>query len=154
MACSGSRTRRRQGIIEDDWSTLDSLKDAGFRAAGFGRFEWTVEGETYAKQYQPPSLVDMGYPPEHLVAEMDYADVQWALLHKFAGTTNEYMAECVQRFPNRLRALANVEEWLVSQDPDAAISKVRHAIEDLAALRAAVPVVSDGSLPPSRILGR
>ena len=120
-----------RGIIEDDWSTLDSLKDAEFRAAGFGRFEWTVEGETYAKQYQPPSVVDMGYPPEHLVAEMDYADVQWALLHKFAGTTNEYMAECVQRFPNRLRALANVEEWLVSKDPDAAIAKLRHAIEDL-----------------------
>ena len=38
-----------KGIIEDDWSTLDSLKDAGFRAAGFGRFEWTVGGDTYAQ---------------------------------------------------------------------------------------------------------
>ena len=96
----------------------------------------------------------MGYPPENLVAEMDYADVQWALLHKFAGTTNEFMAQCVQRFPNRLRALANVEEWLVSQDPRRRHQQGWARDRRSAALRAAVPVVSDGSLPPSRILGR
>ena len=120
------------GIIDDDdWSSLQSLRAAQFHAAGFGRFEWTVRGEVYAKQYQPPSLVDMAYPPAHLVAEMDYADVQWAVLHKFAGASDEYLADCVRRFPTRLKALANVEEWLVADDPGAAIEKLRHAIEDL-----------------------
>ena len=78
------------------WATLDSLKEADFRAAGFGRFEWRSGGEVIAKQYQPPSMQDMAYPPERLVAEMDYADIQWALLHKFQGTTNDYMAACVR----------------------------------------------------------
>src|SRR5437867_13091730 len=48
---------------------LDSVKDAHFRAAGNGRFEWTSGGEDYVKQYPPPSIADIQYPPDRLVAE-------------------------------------------------------------------------------------
>ena len=114
-----------------NWETLGALKEADFRAAGFGRFEWRSGGEVIAKQYQPPSMQDMAYPPERLVAEMDYADIEWALLHKFQGTTNDYMAACVREFPQRLRALAHVAEWRVADDPDAAIAEVTRAITEL-----------------------
>ncbi len=120
-----------KGLIDpSNWPSLDALEDSDFRAAGHGRFEWTTEGERYFKQYLPPSIVDMSYPAESLVAEMDYAGVDSALLHRtpYLGVGNEFIADCVWRFPDRLMGLAHVEEWLVESDPDEAISKVEQAI--------------------------
>ena len=114
------------------WS-FDALKDVGFRAAGHGRFEWTVDGEVFVKQYMPPSVADMSYPAESLVAEMDYAGVDMALLHRtpYLGIGNEFIADCVRRFPDRLQGLAHVEEWLVQTEPDTSIRKLERAIDEL-----------------------
>ena len=112
--------------------TFDSLRDVQFRAAGQGRFEWTVGEEEYVKQYFPPSVVDMSYPAANLVAEMDYAGVDMAMLHRtpYLGVGNDFTAECVQRFPHRLQGLAHVEEWLVEPEPDASIKKLERAITE------------------------
>ncbi|MAG36704.1 MAG: hypothetical protein CL878_10760, partial [Dehalococcoidia bacterium] len=111
---------------------LDALKAAQFRVAGNGRFEWTVTGEVYAKQYFPPSIADMAYPPERLVAEMDFAGVDRALLHRtpYLGIGNDFIAECVRRFPDRLLGLAHAEEWLIAADPEAAVRKVERAVRE------------------------
>ena len=109
-----------------------SLKDAQFRAAGHGRFEWTVDGEDYVKQYMPPSVTDMAYSAESLVAEMDYAGVDMALLHRtpYLGIGNDFIADCCRRFPDRLQGLAHVEEWSVRPDTGAAIEKLERAIRE------------------------
>jgi predicted TIM-barrel fold metal-dependent hydrolase len=114
------------------WS-FDALEDVDFRAAGYGRFEWTVDGEDYVKQYIPPSVADMSYPAESLVAEMDYAGVDMALLHRtpYLGIGNEFVAGCVRRFPDRLQGLAHVEEWLIQTKPDESISKLEQAVNEL-----------------------
>ena len=121
------------GLIDltNNWPSLDALKEAQFRAAENGRFEWTVDGEEYVKQYIPPSVIDMSYPPERLVAEMDYAGVDKALLHRtpYLGIGNEFTAECVRRFPDRLLGLAHIEEWLVEPEPDAAIARLEEAVK-------------------------
>ena len=121
------------GVVDPDggWS-FDALKDAAFRAGSHGRFEWTVDGEDYAKQYIPPSVVDMSYPAERLVAEMDYAGVDMALLHRtpYLGISNEFIANCVRSYPDRLQGLAYIEEWRVKTEPDASIEKLHKAIED------------------------
>ena len=54
-----------------NWPSLDSLKECDFRTASNGRFEWTANGQDYYKQYFPPSVNDMQYPADRLVAEMD-----------------------------------------------------------------------------------
>ncbi len=41
------------------------------------------------------------------------------------------MADCVRRFPDRLHALAHVEEWLVKPEPDESIRKLESAIKDV-----------------------
>ena len=114
-------------------SGFDALKECSLRAAGFGRWEWTAEGEIYTKQVYPPSIVDMAYPPERLIAEMDYAGVDWALIHRtpYQGVGNEYHGACVMRYPDRLQALAYVEEWLVATEPQESIAKVNRAINEL-----------------------
>ena len=122
-----------EGLIDlSNWPSLDALKESDFHASGNGRFEWTVNGERYFKQYLPPSNVDMSYPPESLVAEMDYAGVEKALLHRtpYLGIGNDFIADCVRRFPDRLLGLAHVEEWLVQSHPDDSISKLERAIRE------------------------
>lgn len=111
---------------------FDQLEDADFRPTGYGRFEWTVDGEDYVKQYMPPSVVEMTYTAEMLVAETDYAGVDRALLHRTPslGIGNGFVADCVRRFPERLQGLAHVEEWLVQPDPDASIGKVERAVKE------------------------
>ena len=110
-----------------------SLKDAGFRAAGYGRFEWTVENEEYVKQYLPPSVMDMSYRAENLVAEMDYAGVDMALLHRtpYLGLSNEFIAGCCRKFPDRLQGLAHVEEWKIRDQTDGSVRKLEEAIKEL-----------------------
>ena len=119
------------GLADPDggWD-FAALKDAQFRAAGHGRFEWTVDGETYVKQYMPPSVIDMGYSAESLVAEMDYAGVDMAMIHRtpYLGIGNDFTAECCRRFPDRLQGLTHVEEWLAGTDVDGSIARLERAI--------------------------
>ena len=122
-----------RGLVKGhEWPDLDALNDAGFRAAAHGRFEWTVDGEDYVKQYFPPSVTDMSYSPESLVAEMDYAGMDMALLHRtpYLGIGNDFISDCVQRFPERLLGLAHVEEWLVESEPEQCIRKIENAISE------------------------
>ena len=115
-----------------NWPSLDSLKECNFRTASNGRFEWTANGQDYYKQYFPPLVTDMEYPAERLVAEMDYAGVTKALLHRtpYLGVGNKFISECVSQFPDRLKGLAHVEEWLIAPDPEGSLEKVEWAINE------------------------
>ena len=98
---------------------FDALKECNFRPAGYGRYEWEVDGETYVRQVMPPTNIINGYTAEQLVAEMDHADVEWGMVHRstYLAIGNEWVADCVRRFPDRLHGLAHVEEWLVQPQP-------------------------------------
>ena len=119
-------------IDVDNWPSLDALKPSDFHAASNGRFEWTADGERYFKQYFPPSVTDMSYPPDRLVAEMDYAGVSKALLHRtpYLGIGNEFITDCVAQYPDRLLGLAHAPEWKTSTDPEGSIASVKSAVEE------------------------
>ncbi len=109
--------------------TLTGLREVGFAAGGHGRFVWTVDGHTYAKQYLPASLADLSHSPDMLVAQMDYTGVDWAVLHTdhVMGHLTDYLAGCIRRHPTRLLALAHLPEWKIEQDPEAAMAEVSRA---------------------------
>ena len=119
-------------IDSTNWPSLDALKPSDFHAASNGRFEWTVDGERYFKQYFPPSVTDMSYTPDRLVAEMDYAGVSRALLHRtpYLGIGNDFTADCVAQYPDRLLGLAHTPEWLTHTEPDASLARVRRAVRE------------------------
>lgn len=120
------------GLINPStWWDLESLKNAEFHPTSHGRFEWTVGGVRYVKQYLPPSIIDMAYGADQLIAEMDYAGVDKALLHRipYLGIGNDFIASCVTRYPDRLLGLAHVEEWLITSDPHKSLSKVAKAVQ-------------------------
>lgn len=112
---------------------LGSLPDVAFRVDRLhGRAVWTVGGEDYTKQYFPPNLRDMEFAPHGLIAEMDYAGVDMALLHTdpMLGRDVAYQARCVGLYPHRLRSMAPVDEWRVLPETDQVIQEVFSAITD------------------------
>lgn len=112
---------------------LDAVKPARFRATANGRLEWESDGEVYCKQMLPPLITDMSYDADRTVAEMDYAGVDWALLHRtpYLGIDNDFFADCCRRHPERLQGLAYVREWTIPGDPDGAVRELDRAINAL-----------------------
>ena len=118
------RDRARVGdnsmLADPDDGTLAGLRDVAFRSGGHGRLVWTVDGEDYAKQYLPPYMSDLSHSPETMVAQMDYTGVDRAVLHTnpIMGLLNDYLGDCVRRFPDRLIGLASIKEWEIDTDPE------------------------------------
>ena len=93
------------------------------------RLVWTVDGEDYTKQFLPPNTLE--YSAGNLIADMDYAGIDWALLHVDAALSKDvpYLADCVRAYPDRLRSMAPVDEWRIATEPDAVIAQAVEAIE-------------------------
>ena len=112
---------------------VTAVKEAGFRAVQHGRYEWQDNGEAHYKQVMPPMITDMTYSADMLVAEMDYAGVDRALLHRtpYLGISNDFIADCCRAYPGRIQGLAYVREWLVRDDPHGAIRELERAVGEL-----------------------
>jgi predicted TIM-barrel fold metal-dependent hydrolase len=93
------------------------------------RLLWTVDGEDYTKMYLPPNV--LAFTPGMLVAEMDYAGVDWALNHVDMALDkgNDSFADAVRAYPDRIRSMVQVDEWRIGSDTDAVIREVADAIE-------------------------
>jgi hypothetical protein len=108
-----------------------TLPDVNFRVdREKGRVAWTLDGEDYTKQFYPPNLHDLQLTPHGLIAEMDYAGVDVALLHTnpFLSRDSAYQAACVRLYPDRLRSMAPVDEWRIPGETDAVIEELTRAI--------------------------
>jgi predicted TIM-barrel fold metal-dependent hydrolase len=93
--------------------SLDGLTDVNYRGGTHGKFVWTADGVDYSLQYLPPTLTNLHAPPELMVAQMDYAGVDKAVLqtgHAY-GRLNRYLSEAARKFPERFWALAMIDEW-------------------------------------------
>lgn len=112
-------------------SPLEPLPDVDFRVdRPRGRVVWTIDGHDYTKQFFPPNLANMAFSPHSLIAEMDYAGVDVALLHTdpMLGRDSHFLAECLALYPDRLRAMAPVDEWRILAEPDEVIAELRTAV--------------------------
>ncbi|MBM3935115.1 MAG: hypothetical protein FJ319_12595 [SAR202 cluster bacterium] len=122
------------GLVDpkDTWN-YKSLKNANFRAGSHGQVEWTVDNEDYVKQVLPTYIRDLSFGADDLVAEMDYAGVDRALLHRtpYMSRSNEFIAAACKLYPDRIQGLAIVEEWLIDEDPAYCIKKIDRAVKTL-----------------------
>ncbi len=110
---------------------MSRLTDVNFRADyACGRVVWTIDGHDYTKQFFPPNLRNLEFTPHSLIAEMDYAGVDVALLHTdpMLGRDSGYLAQCVQLYPERLRSMAPVDEWRILGETDTVINALNTAI--------------------------
>ena len=108
--------------------------DVDFRInSARGRVVWNHEGEEYTKHFYPPDMGELDYTHFSLTCEMDYAGVDMALLHvdPILGRDSAFQAACVERFPDRLRSMAPVDEWRIPSETDAVIGQLQRAIGEL-----------------------
>ncbi len=105
--------------------------DVGFRIGRYGRLEFTHGGEEYYLQWIPRTMEDMASSAEYIVRQMDYVGVDKAVMQhdRVYGRLDDFMADCIQRYPDRLVALAQVEEWRAGA-PDQ-LARLEHAVRDL-----------------------
>lgn len=134
------RRVRDNRLVEEEtlWTLWDGrnpgpegLYEVNFRVGRFGRLEWTKNGEDYYIQFMPPSLQDVTAPGELMIAQMDYVGVSKAVLQNAAayGRLNDYIGECVRRYPGRFIGLAQVNE--AEADKGNEILELRRAIMEL-----------------------
>ena len=111
--------------------SLDGLSDVNYRGGGYGRLEWTAGGVDLYIQYLPPTLTTLNAPPELMVAQMNYAGVNKAVLHTghAYGRLNRYLADAVRVYPDRFWALAMVDEWRA--DRPGQIRTLDRAVKDM-----------------------
>jgi len=77
----------------------------------------------------PPNVLE--FTPGMLIAEMDYAGIDWALNHVDMALDkgNDFFAEAVRAYPNRIRSMAVLDEWRIPTEPDAVLREVTDAIQ-------------------------
>ena len=111
--------------------SASELSASNFRIGKFGRFEWVVDGVVYYRQIMSPSLQDQTSSPEFMLAQMEHAGIDMAVLQnaKVYGKLNDYIAECVRKYPDRFVGLAQIDE--LEADKETEISKLRYAVKQL-----------------------
>lgn len=94
---------------ENGWS---GLKDVNFRVGNYGRLDFTIDGEDYYSQYMPVCMQQIVAPPEHMLAQMQYAGVDHSILQTGwgYGAMNDYNAFAQNQYPDRFTAMLNVDE--------------------------------------------
>ena len=105
-----------------EWHRGEDPKSLNFRGGDYGKFLWTVDGADYARYYLPPTARNLDSPPEQIIAQLDYAGIDRALVqagHTY-GRQNDYLSGVIARYPDRLWALATVEEWRADNPSQAA----------------------------------
>ena len=90
---------------------LSGFRTVDIRVLPFGRIGWTTNGTDYYLQYMPPSLQSNKTPAEFLVALMDHAGVDAAVLQNdhIYGDLNDYFVQAVNSFPKRFIGLIQVD---------------------------------------------
>ncbi len=78
-------------------------------AAGYGRVKVGAE----IQQLLPPYQIQTRFTPEMLIANLDWAGVDQAVLLQgpFYGECNDYVLDALQKFPHRLMGLAYLDPW-------------------------------------------
>ncbi len=118
-------------LLVGDGEGISWLPEVDFRIGSFGRLEFTHEGEDYYVQWMSPTLQDMSVSPELMIAQMDYVGVDRAVLQhdRIYGKLDEFLGDCVRRYPDRFVALAQVDEWVGGRDDQ--LERLRRQVEDL-----------------------
>ncbi|MBO6728038.1 MAG: amidohydrolase family protein [Rhizobiaceae bacterium] len=95
-------------------------RNVEFRVGTHGRYEWTVDGEDQYVQFLAPWMDNLEMSAETLLAYMNYAGVETAILqneHIYGNLAAEF-ADAAAAHPGRFVGLAQVEEAFAYTDAE------------------------------------
>lgn len=128
---SDFRIVAESGLWDKDNPGVEGIARVNFRAGKFGRYEWTVNGVDYCKQFMPVGLQDMVSPPEFIIAQMDYVGIDKAILqcnHAY-GKLDEFYYAAIKKYPDRFIGLTQIDESKAFEDEQ--IDELHRAIGKL-----------------------
>ncbi len=99
-------------LFRPDDNTWAGLTDVGFRVGRYGQLQFSIGGDDYFVQYMPVGMQDIEAPPEFMLAQMTYADVDHCILQTGGGygQMNAYNAFAQSQYPEKFTALFQVDE--------------------------------------------
>ena len=117
--------------MEGDGDGISWLPDLDFRVSEYGRVLFTYSGDDYYYHFIQASAADMSSTAEHVITQMDFAGVDRAVIQhdRVYGRLDDYLGEAIKKYPERLVALAQVDEWRGGQ-PDQ-VERLRRQVDEL-----------------------
>lgn len=130
FAVNPTRRRRDNSVVpgqtlwNGEGAGPEGLADVGLRIGRCGQIDWSTAGEGLYLQYFAPSLENQASSPEYMVAEMNYAGVDVAVLQNapMYGVLNDFFADCLRKYPKRFIGLGHV--WEASAHTDEQLSEL------------------------------
>jgi len=107
-------------------------EDVNFRVGKYGRYYWKKYGREIWLQRFPPIMVEAEWTPEQMVAFMDFAGVEKAVLQAGYMEPNycrQYFAEALKKFPGRFIGTIVTEYDMTKSEKRrmAEVEKIRHS---------------------------
>ena len=87
-------------------------ENVGFRVGNYGRFNWSKHGKDCWLQRFPSIMVEMEWPPDHMIAYMDAIGVDKGVLQAGYMEINycrEYYAKCMKKWPDRFIGTLSID---------------------------------------------
>ena len=112
-------------------------EDVGFQIGKYGRYHWKKHGEECWLQRGPVVMERMEHTPEQMLAHMDFAGVDMAIIQAGYMENNfgreVYFADCLKRWPDRFIGLAAIDYNLTEDDEtlQVEVRKLTQAVEEL-----------------------
>ncbi|MBI1778912.1 MAG: amidohydrolase [Proteobacteria bacterium] len=115
-ARDGKQMRLRVLARPDD-NTWAGLTDVNFRVGRHGQLVYTWEGDDYYFQYMPVGMQKIACPPDFLIAQMIYAEVDHCILQAGGGygAMNDYNAFAQSQHPQRFSGLLHIDEGIADR---------------------------------------
>jgi len=90
----------------------EPLPSVNFRAGRYGRFEWTIDGIDYYRQFLPPSLGNMESTVDFVLQQMANVGVDRVVLQnaRVYGKLEQEFSDAVRVHPGKFIGLAGVDE--------------------------------------------
>jgi predicted TIM-barrel fold metal-dependent hydrolase len=128
---SDFKIMKEDGLWDSEKPGWDGMSNVNFRVGKFGRYEWTVNGVDYCKQLMPVGMQDMISPPEFIIAQMDHAGIDKAVLQRghIYGKLENYYHKAIKKYPHRFIGLTQIDESKAYEDKQ--IAELHRAIDQL-----------------------
>ena len=122
----------KERLLDYPSDDIHKMPDVNFRMGKYGKAEFTIDGVDYYTALFPPGLENLEAVPERMIAEMDAAGVDVAVLqsdHVYGANIAEYYAKAMSRFPNRFIGLAQICE--PAADQPVQLERLERAVQEL-----------------------
>ena len=127
----GDNAPLMEPVMEGDGDGLTWLPEVDFRVGANGRVLFTCGGDDYYYHFLGPACADMSATAASTITQMDFAGVDRAVIQhdRVYGRLDDYLAAALREHPDRLVALAQVDEWR-GGEPDQ-LDRLRRQVREL-----------------------